>query len=433
MASEKPPRRSKPGKEPLTIDLEAEKTEPAAGEAAAGPDAAPGKPADISTSEAAEAGEVRTGEVESNEAGIGEPPLPAGDPQEETETEEARADAAAAAFDAELPHATNGELPEAKRRQATGAGALAAGILGGLIALAGAGVLQYAGYVPAPGPEQPGTEQNLASEIEAIKAELQAQAPAAAVDVAPLEDRLAALEQAAREPGAAAADAPEIKALEAEVANLTNEMAALKTELAEARQAADAARAELAGRIGQAEQKLNEPANDIEMAKAVAVTALKTAIDRGGPFLAELDALRSIAPEDPVVKELADVAATGVPTRTELRESFRPAADAMLDALHRPDPDQGIFDRLVSSAMSGIRVRPVGSVEGDTPEAVIARIEDKLDNGDLKGASLEWDSLPEAAKSAGQGFKEKLDRRLGVETVIDAAVAGTMTRTGKQG
>jgi len=433
MASEKPPRRSKPGKEPLTIDLEAEKTEPAAGEAAAGPDAAPGKPADISTSEAAEAGEVRTGEVESNEAGIGEPPLPTGDPQEETETEEARADAAAAAFDAELPHATNGELPEAKRRQATGAGALAAGILGGLIALAGAGVLQYAGYVPAPGPEQPGTEQNLASEIEAIKAELQAQAPAATVDVAPLENRLAALEQAAREPGAAAADAPEIKALEAEVANLTNEMADLKTELAEARQAADAARAELAGRIDQAEQKLNEPANDIEMAKAVAVTALKTAIDRGGPFLAELDALRSIAPEDPVVKELADVAATGVPTRTELRESFRPAADAMLDALHRPDPDQGIFDRLVSSAMSGIRVRPVGSVEGDTPEAVIARIEDKLDNGDLKGASLEWDSLPEAAKSAGQGFKEKLDRRLGVETVIDAAVAGTMTRTGKQG
>ena len=433
MASEKPPRRSKPGKEPLTIDLEAEKTEPAAGEAAAGPDAAPGKPADISTSEAAEAGEVRTGEVESNEAGIGEPPLPAGDPQEEAETEEARADAAAAAFDAELPHATNGELPEAKRRQATGAGALAAGILGGLIALAGAGVLQYAGYVPAPGPEQPGTEQNLASEIEAIKAELQAQAPAAAVDIAPLENRLAALEQAAREPSAAAADAPEIKALEAEVANLTNEMAALKTELAEARQAADAARAELAGRIDQAEQKLNEPANDIEMAKAVAVTALKTAIDRGGPFLAELDALRSIAPEDPVVKELADVAATGVPTRTELRESFRPAADAMLDALHRPDPDQGIFDRLVSSAMSGIRVRPVGSVEGDTPEAVIARIEDKLDNGDLKGASLEWDSLPEAAKSAGQGFKEKLDRRLGVETVIDAAVAGTMTRTGKQG
>lgn len=64
---------------------------------------------------------------------------------------------------------------------------------------------------------------------------------------------------------------------------------------------------------------------------------------------------------------------------------------------------------------------------------MIARIEDKLDNGDLKGASLEWNSLPEAARSAGQKFKEKLDRRLNVETVIDAAVAGTMVRTGTQG
>ncbi|PST17304.1 hypothetical protein C7U60_19670 [Mesorhizobium plurifarium] len=431
MASEKPPRRPKSGKEPLTIDLDAEKTAESA--AAADGEAGSDKPADVSAVEAAETGEVRIGEVENNETGIGEPRSPGDDPrQEEKETEEARADAAAAAFDAELPHGSNGEMAEPKKRQGTGAGALAAGILGGLIALAGAGVLQYAGYVPAPGPERTGGEPNLAGEIEAIKAELQARTPAAAVDVVPLENRLAALEQAAREPGAAAA-APEVKALEAEVANLTNEMAALKTELAETRQAADAAKAELSGRIDQAEQKLNEPANDIEMAKAVAVTALKTAIDRGGPFLAELDALRSIAPEDPAVKELADVAATGVATRTELKDSFRPAADAMLDALHQPDPNQGIFDRLVSSAMSGIRVRPVGSVEGDTPEAVIARIEDKLDNGDLKGASLEWDSLPEAARSAGQGFKEKLDRRLGVETVIDAAVAGTMTRTGTQG
>ncbi|MCA1442105.1 hypothetical protein I6F07_18155, partial [Ensifer sp. IC4062] len=88
---------------------------------------------------------------------------------------------------------------------------------------------------------------------------------------------------------------------------------------------------------------------------------------------------------------------------------------------------------LVSSAMSGIRIRPVGSVEGDTPEAVIARIEDKLNNGDLKGASLEWDGLPEPAKSAGADFKTKLDQRLRVETAIDAAVAQTMTRTGTAG
>ncbi len=433
MVSEKPPRRSQPEKEPLTIDLEAERTVTEETESIASQEPVTDEPAEISATTVPDTTETVTGDADTDEArtdGAGKD-----DAEPKAGTEEERADAAAAAFDEEPPHLSNGTTPEPKGKKATSAGALAAGILGGLIALLGAGVLQYAGYVPAPGPDRGNgsVEQNLTNEIEAIKAELQSRpdAPAAAVDIAPLESRLAALEQAAQAPSGT--NAPDVTSLEAQIANLTKEIAALKTDLADARQSADAAKAELAGRIDQAEQKLNEPVNDIEMAKAVAVTALKTAIDRGGPFLAELDALRSIAPEDAAVKDLAEDAATGVATRTELRSTFPATATAMLDALHQPDPNEGIFARLFSSAMSGIRVRPVGSVEGDTPEAVIARIEDKLNNGDLKGASLEWENLPEAANAAGQDFKGKLDRRLRVETVIDAAVAATMTRTGTQG
>ncbi|WEX77230.1 hypothetical protein PYH37_005619 [Sinorhizobium numidicum] len=410
MVSENPPRRSKSEKEPLTIDLEAEKSVTEEAESVASRESVTDEPGDISADQALGASEAEASE----------------------ETAEERADAAAAAFDEEPPHLSNGAVPEPAPRQTPTAGALAAGILGGLVTLIGAGGLQYAGYIPALGPDRGNTavEQGLMNDIEAIKTRLQTQsAPAAAVDTAPLENRITALEQSATT-GAGAAD---ITALEAQVDNLTKEIAALKTSLAEAQQSAADTRAELAGRIDQAEQRLNEPVNDIQMAKAVAVTALKTAIDRGGPFLAELDALRSIASEEATVKELAQDAATGVATRTELRGAFPQTADAMLDALNQPDPNEGIFGRLLSSAMSGIRVRPVGSVEGDTPEAVIARIEDKLNNGDLKGASLEWANLPEIAKSAGQDFKEKLDRRLRVETVIDAAVADTMARTGTQG
>ncbi|APG86112.1 hypothetical protein SAMCCGM7_Ch3395 [Sinorhizobium americanum CCGM7] len=431
MVSEKPPRRSQPEKEPLTIELEAERTVTEDTESIASQEPVTDEPSEISASAAPDATGPAADDVEADKA-VEEQAV-----EEEAErkaaTEEERANAAAAAFDEEPPHLSSGATAEPKRRQGTSAGALAAGILGGLVALLGAGVLQYAGYLPAPGPDRGNgsVEQNLTGEIEAIKAELQSRstATAAAVDLAPLESRLAALEQAAP----SAANAPDVTALQAEVANLTKEIAALKTELADARQSADTAKAELAGRIDQAEQKLNAPVNDIEMAKAIAVTALKTAIDRGGPFLAELDALRSIAPEDAAVKELAGDAKTGVATRTDLREAFPATATAMLDALHQPDPNEGFFARLYSSAMSGIRVRPIGSVEGDTPEAMIARIEDKLNNGDLKGASLEWEGLPDAAKAAGQDFKEKLDRRLRVETAISAAVAATMTRNGTQG
>ncbi|THK38918.1 hypothetical protein EHS39_07800 [Ensifer sp. MPMI2T] len=419
MVSENPPRRSKSEKEPLTIDLQAEKAATDEAESVASQESVTDEPAEISASQA----ETENAADSADGADAKE------------QSEEERADAAAAAFDEEPPHLSNGAMAQpAPQRQATSAGALAAGILGGLVTLLGAGVLQYAGYIPPLGPDRGSAalEQSLASEIEAIKTQIASQS-APATDIGPLENRLAALEQAAKQPGADGASAPQITALEAEVANLTKEVAGLKASLADAEQSAAAAKAELAGRIDQAEQKLNEPVNDIQMAKAVAVTALKTAIDRGGPFLAELDALRSIAPDDATVKDLAQDAATGVATRTDLRAAFPQTADAMLNALNQPDPNEGIFARLVSNAMSGIRIRPVGSVEGDTPEAVIARIEDKLNNGDLKGASLEWGGLPEAAKSAGAGFKAKLDQRLRVETAIDAAVAQTMTRTGTAG
>lgn len=412
MVSENPPRRSKAEKEPLTIDLEAEKAVTEGAEATAGRAATADEPTEVSETDGA--AEARL----------------------EEEIEEQRADAAAAAFTEEPPHISREPEATAVRKPPSNAGSLAAGILGGLITLLGFGVLQYAGYIPPLGPDRGAstTDMTLSSEIQALRDQVAGmQAPTATVDIAPLENRLAALEQTTAQPGAGGAATAEVTALQAEVTNLTKEIAALKSGLAETQQSATAARAELASRIDSAEQKLNEPANDIQVAKAVAVTALKTAIDRGGPFLAELDALRSIAPDETAVTGLAQDATTGVATRTDLRRDFATVSGTMLDALDQPDPNEGIFDRLVSSAMSGIRVRPVGSVEGDTPEAVVARIEDKLNNGDLKGAALEWDGLPAAAKTAGEAFKAKLDQRLRVEGIIDAAVAATMNKSGTQG
>ena len=100
--------------------------------------------------------------------------------------------------------------------------------------------------------------------------------------------------------------------------------------------------------------------------------------------------------------------------------------------MHQPEGDQGIFNRLMSSAASAIRVRPVGSVEGDSPEAVVARIETKLQNGDFKGAQIEWQALPEKGQAAGAHYKRKLDARVTVEALIGTAVSGAMT-TGNQG
>jgi len=422
MVSENPPRRSKSEKEPLTIDLEAEKTVAEPTEAETTRETVTDVASESPASDA-KADETATDSSDDSAAGS----------RLEEEIEEQRADAAAAVFAEEPPHAAQEPGPAPRQKPVSNSGALAAGILGGLVTLLGFGGLQYAGIVPGLGPER-GVEQNISSELQALRDQIAAlPTTAAVVDNTALEGRIAALEQSAAQPGTNGAPSAEVETLKAEIDNLTKELAGLKTTLADAQQTATTEKAELTSRIESAEQKLNEPVNDIQMAKAVAVTALKSAIDRGGPFLAELDALRSIAPDEQAVAALAQDAQVGVPTRSDLRREFPKTADAMLDALNQPDPNEGIFDRLVSSAMSGIRVRPVGSVEGETPEAVIARIEDKLNNGDLKGAALEWDGLPDAAKPAGEAFKAKLDQRLRVEAAIDAAVAATMAKPGTEG
>lgn len=410
MGPEDPPRRSKSEQEPLTIDLEASRVAPD-GEAGAEETVASSAEEPAAVEPISE--ELSSKIADENAAEVTRAEEEAGETSTTENTEDARTDAAAAAFAEEPDHHTQSRAasqPVAQRPSS--AGAFAAGILGGLVALLAAGGLQYAGVIPSLSPERGNpADSQLSSEIAAIKTQL-AQAPAAAtVDLAPLESRIAALEKAAP------ADASVANAdLEARINSLTEELAALKT--------ADATQS---SRLDAAEKKIDEPASDVQLARAVAVTALKTAIDRGGPFLAELDALKSVAPDDPAIGGLAGDAPTGVVSRADLVRAFPEAADSMLSAIKGTDPNQGIFARLMDSASSAIRIRPVGSVDGTGPEAIVARIEDKLANGDLKGAALEWDTLPAEAKAADNGFKAKLDQRIRVEGLIDGAVAGAMT------
>lgn len=426
MDPETPSRRKKTGDEPVTIDLEA-------------------VPASVS-----------------NEALAAEEKAERDDPAPETEMETAPVETDAATEEATAAEtvAADSEALEEKQEPVepartayeepvrtetvasppnkSNAGMLAASIVGGLIALLGAGSLQYGGFLPALGPDRTadnGAITALSNEIEALKTRVSETSTASPVDLQPIETRIAALETAAGdETGTAGASPEAVTKLEGDVTRLTTELAALREAVARTTEAVSATESQLTERIAAAEQKLDEPRSDIAMARAVAASALKTAIDRGGPYLAELEAFASIAPDDPSVAGLREQAAVGVPSRSDLVRDFQKTADTILDAVHQPDGDQGIFNRLMSSAASAIRVRPVGTVEGDTPEAVVARIETKLQNGDFKGAQIEWQTLPEAGQAAAADYKRTLDQRVAVEGLIGAVVSGAMNgTTGNQG
>lgn len=414
MEPETPSRREKAGDEPVTIDLEAVPAS-AGDETPATEEKIEAAAADTEASEPVS----ETVSAETTSEALEEKPEPV--------------ETARAAYEEPAREPARAETTPPARRG--NAGTLAAGILGGLIALLGAGSLQYGGYLPALGPERSGDTgavTALANEVEALKTRLSEASPAASVDLQPIEARIAALESSAGTPSNATGANPEaVTKLEGDVTRLTTELTALRDAVTRTTEAVTSTESQLTERIAAAEQKLDEPRSDIEMARAVAASALKTAIDRGGPYLAELEAFASVSKDDPSVAGLRERAAVGVPSRADLVRDFQPTAEAILDAIHQPEGDQGIFNRLMSSAASAIRVRPVGSVEGDTPEAIVARIETKLQNGDFKGAQIEWQTLPEKGQAAAADYKGKLDERVAVEELIGTVVSGAMS--GNQG
>jgi hypothetical protein len=286
------------------------------------------------------------------------------------------------------------------------------------VALAAAGSMQYAGILPSFNAGKAGSEEiaALKTDLDSLRQQL-ANAPAS--DTSALEQRIATLEG--------------VNGEASQVDGLSEKVTALEAALQSERSAQTSATAELTRRLADAEAKINEPRDDIEVARAIASAALKAAIDRGGPFLTELDTLSKVTPDDPAIASLQSFAATGVPSRSELMQKFPDVANAMLSAINQPDPNQGIMERLTESAFSLVKVRPVGNIEGETPEARIARMENKLRNGDLQGAALEWNGLPDAAKTASADYKKSLDARVEVENLVGGTLNRAITSTGRQG
>ena len=384
MPNGNPPRRSKQPDEPKTIDLEAERVDDPAAETAvtATEDAA-----------AAQSEPVSEAAAEANAASSAEASSPA--PKQ-------------------APKSGSGG----------GAGAIAAGILGGLIALVGAGAAQYAGYIPNFGPSQKIELPDYAGQIASLEAKLDEVAKKAntppAIDLSAVDNRIKAIETAMSK--LPVGDLTDVLAIQGKLNEVAAQSAKDQEELAS-----------VANRLKETEAKVNQPRDDVDVARAIASAGLKAAIDRGGPFQAELQTLASVAKDDPSVAALQAFAAKGVPSRAELVKLYPDAADNMLAVLNKPIPGQSLSERLFKSAFSVIKVRPVGNVTGDNPQAVIARIGDKLQNGDLSGASAEWAKLPDDMKAAGADFKTALDARVKVEDLVGQALKGAVTGTGKQG
>ena len=364
---------------------------------------------------------------------------------------------------------TAGPIPTGQQKQPApparrGGGGLVAGLVGGVAALALAAGLQFAGVLPQPqatgpmvadnGPAIAALEGELgklrqeiaalnsaknddsafaarlsdaeaqmtafASGLESLRGEvatLESGTPgeAVSVDLGPIEEKIAALETALSQ-------LPDTSAIQTTLAGLQNEITTMRDGQTQATSGLEALQATVKILTGRVDEQEQAPATAI----IIAASSLKAAIDRGVSFAAELDTYAALVPDAPQLDELRVLAAAGVPTRAQLSASSDAAANAMIAASRPVDPQASVTDRLWSSMMGLVQVRPIGMVEGDGVPEIVARLDAAVQAGDYQRALGEYDTLPPEAKAAGQAFSAQLRARHSADQLVDEALAAAL-------
>jgi hypothetical protein len=174
----------------------------------------------------------------------------------------------------------------------------------------------------------------------------------------------------------------------------------------------------VASDAGRASEPAQSSAGRNAAAQRLAFTQLRDAIARGAPFATELAALRSAGAESAVsaLAPIADAAPHGIPTLPTLASRFSATADAVLRADRAADTPWWWLP--VERVRAMVSARPVGEAQGDSPGAIVARAQLRLNNGDLPAALRELEALRGAAAAAAAPWRSDATQRATADAVL---------------
>jgi hypothetical protein len=226
-------------------------------------------------------------------------------------------------------------------------------------------------------------------------------------DLAPLQDRVAKLENDLAQVSREAKSMPTAPA----VPDLSGDVAALRQQLQAATDEIKALEAQQASMSSTLDKVAAMPApvtatEQRRTAVMLALGSLRGALAAGKPSATGLKAVDTLAGDDadlksklaPALDPLRPLAESGAPTLAQLQSGF-PAqqiaeaanAEATADAV---GADQSWSERLINRLSQAVTVRPVGAdAQGEGPLARLARGEAKLKSGDLAGAVTEVEGM----------------------------------------
>ncbi len=150
-------------------------------------------------------------------------------------------------------------------------------------------------------------------------------------------------------------------------------------------------------------------------ATALAAAAVVEASQGSGPFAAQVSGLIAMTPPSPELSALAQLAAIGAPSRAALAASFPDYAARAASAARAPGEGAGLGDQITYALSRVVTLRRVGDVPGNGVDAVIARAERQVEDGDLDHALRTLDSLPKSSHDAIAGWRDGAQRRAEID------------------
>lgn len=188
-------------------------------------------------------------------------------------------------------------------------------------------------------------------------------------------------------------------------------------------------------RLAAVSQQVTENAKTVEAAsqtgtRVVLAGRLNDALQSGTPYPEVLDGVRKAGTEPARVAPLEPFAQEGAPTPAELARSFEPVEMAILRESR--GPAEGWTDRILRMADKVVTVRPVNEPGGSGVPALVTRIRQALERGDVVEAAAAWDALPEPARRTseewGRQVKAVAEAHRAAQAISSDALA-TLNRT----
>ena len=175
---------------------------------------------------------------------------------------------------------------------------------------------------------------------------------------------------------------------------------------------------ELKARIAVLEQ-LGERSSEAASA-ALAAAALVDASQGSRPFVAEYKSLREAAPSLPELANLSRLAETGAPSRSMLATTFERVAATAASRSRKPPQDAGIGAQIAYAAGKVVTIRKVDDVEGEGTDALVARAELALQDGEVVAALALLDRLPLKGRESLAAWREGAERRASIDREVAA-------------